>query len=295
MYCRLKVRMKRFLLIFFILLIVLLAGLAFFYVNNPRKALQLAVPQISDLKQLSLKITGDTLRARPAIILKNKSIFRIHIEQIDLQVYFDGDQILSFQEKQDLDLAAGDSLQHAFPIKIPIKKLRQKIRSLQGQDSAKVRLDGEIRYGTIAGSVRIPVKRELSILVPIPPTFEVKDLQLKGVRWPSIQLLLKLATSNPGKLDLKMTQVKLVVSIEQGLVLTEKNPISFHLKPGLQQDLTVPLILKLVQPFTAIKLFFRRKEPVSYHIKMQGMLRADSLYEGEIPVTFTTQGVRKFN
>lgn len=71
--------MRRYLLMIFIIVLLLLTAAGFFYLNNPRKALLLTVPDLSNFKHLSLRLKGDSLFAKPQLMLQNKGFFRIHI------------------------------------------------------------------------------------------------------------------------------------------------------------------------------------------------------------------------
>lgn len=282
--------MKRLLLILLVVLIIGCAALGFLYLYNPRKALLMVIPDLRDLKKIALQIKGDSLFAKPQLILENKSIFRIHILQLEMNLNLENERLLSVKEYKEIDLQPGDSLFYTLPIRLPLQKLRNKIDELQGKDSASIYINGAVTYKTLVGKVEVPVELHIRISVPIPPQIEIEGIKLTRLNFKSPELLLELKIKNPGKLDLQFSNVKMNAVIEKDITLKEKKTINFHLKGKSEEKVLIPLLMELKNPITALRILLNRKTPVDYKVQLTGELRADSLYDGEIPVVLKTSG-----
>ncbi len=285
-------QMRRYLLIFFILVLLLLTAAGFFYLNNPRKALLLTVPDLSNFEQLSLRLKGDSLFAKPQLMLQNKGLFRIHIQEIDLHLLLASEQLLEIHTLDEIDLQPGDSVAFSFLIELPLKKLKTILAEMQGMDSMSLQLKGNLRCKTLLGAIEIPVNRLFRMAVPVPPEIEVGTIRLNLMKWPLLQLTVEIDIHNAGTLDLQFNDVKMEARIEKGIELHEKEIMRFHLRPKSHQHLSFPLVLAVKKPITASHFLFDRKEPVDYEITMTGVLRADDLYDGEIPFDLRIKGRR---
>lgn len=284
--------MRRYLLMIFIIVLLLLTAAGFFYLNNPRKALLLTVPDLSNFKHLSLRLKGDSLFAKPQLMLQNRGFFRIHIQEIDLHLLLASEQLLEIHTTEEIDLQPGDSLAFSFLIGLPLKKLKAILAEMQGLDSMSLQLKGNLRCKTLVGAIEIPMDRLFRIAVPVPPKIEVRAIALNRLKWPLLQLTVEVDIQNSGTVDLQFNHVKMEARIEKGIELHEKEIMRFHLRPKSHQHLSFPLVLAVKKPITASQLLFDRKEPVDYEVTMTGVLRADDLYNAEIPFDLRIKGRR---
>ncbi len=282
--------MKRFLLIFFIVMFLAVGTILLLIKVQPQKAIFLVLPDFRDLRQLSLEVKGDSLLAQPLVVLKNNGFFRMHTKQLKVSLRVDQEQLLAFTNFRDIDLPPREKTALEFPIKIPLKKIRDKIEQMQGRDSFQVALKGEVLYSTFFGSFSAPVHKQISLPVPIPPRFELKKIRLKKIKWSSILLNVEVVIQNPGNLNLHLTFFKLHALLKGGLEVEENQKFNVDLKAGENEKIVIPLLLKAKTPFPALKLAVEANKPIHYTLVMQGLIQSDRLFKGEVPFILKSKG-----
>src|SRR4051812_38792689 len=90
-----------------LVLIIIAAALLGYFYFFPKQAQNILVPEIDQLKEANIHIKGDTAFTRLNIRLKNKGVFKIHIDSLLYAVTFDTLKVLSKQQPLNIDIKAG--------------------------------------------------------------------------------------------------------------------------------------------------------------------------------------------
>jgi LEA14-like dessication related protein len=273
-----------------LLFIALLCSGVYFYFN-PKKALNIIVPEISDLKRVRIKLIGDTAYINLVINASNKGVFKLHIDTLEYRIRLDTSTLLSKSEYLGLQLKKGQEDSILLPLALPFKRLMRKIKSLQGQDSVDVPVEVRVVYSTVFGKAVLPYSKTLRIEVPHPPKFSVEKIEY--VKYHKKELLLNahINIHNPGKIDLAISGLSYTMTVKDLFVAIGKDLKEIRVKPGTMTPVELPIKVKFKSLIKAIGLILENKDKVNYHLKVEGFIQNDKLGDEKTPVVIEKDGV----
>jgi hypothetical protein len=103
------------------------------------------------------------------MVPENKSLFKPDPDTLFNKIMLADFILLDKTQVLNIRRKAGDVNTFMLPLKIPVSKTMNTIKSLQRQDSTYLDIDTNIVYNTIFGSKKIPVTKKVKINVPLPP------------------------------------------------------------------------------------------------------------------------------
>lgn len=256
-----------------VLLILVLGGvgyMTYFFIQR-HKMLNLLIPEVTEIALIKANLSRDTALIEVTAVVVNKAPYSMSIDSIVCDLSLGGTKLVSTSQHVGLFQESGESDSVTFAVKIPISYTRNKIKSLQGQDSTGVTIEAAIIYS----GFKLPFAKSKQIEVPVPPKFwvirtEKKELQLFQKH---VKVDLFLGILNEGKnlsLDIHDLQYKLTI----GNDLTTKGKLrkDIYLRPQSSQIIKFPLDFDMKHPAKTMLMVWRDNDRVPFHLMLSGYL-----------------------
>jgi LEA14-like dessication related protein len=273
-------------IIVFVIIIVLLGAYFYFY---PKKAQNLLVPEVDQVEKIRIKIVGDTARLELGLKLENKGPFKMNIDSIIYRIKFDTATLLSRAQHLKVVLKSGQSDTFMLPVRLPFRRLMAQIQRVQNQDSVPILTDITIVYSTIFGKASLPYKKTNVIAVPIPPKFELLELEYTGRNKRTLYFNLHLRMENPGRIELRVSNLNYDLKMEDLFTANGKYVKSIKVSPRSTVVRSIPIEVHLEKGFkTLIKMV--SKDKVNYEIRISGEVEADKLGKEKTVVEISKNG-----
>ncbi|MBA2612079.1 MAG: LEA type 2 family protein [Bacteroidetes bacterium] len=259
---------KRVILLF----VIALAGLIIFYLFNPRKALKLVFPDLTNISYIKAVIKNDSAFTKISMVLQNKNPYKLDIDTLDFNLKLNDTSIAHQTIALKIEQARFDIDTIKLPLNLSIKKIRGLISRLQDQDSTSVEVSGYIVYQTLFGRAKINFDKKTPILVPIPPEIKVLKVERNGynIRDKILKASATIEIINKGKnLDLSLTNIQYDMTVKN--TLRSKGIISKPLviKPHSSIIIKLPVEIEIYHPLKTVWLIKTDNDQLNYtlHIK----------------------------
>ena len=156
-----------------IILLIVIAGGILIYIYNPKKAIDLILPDLSSINYIYANVKNDTVRTKIDIIVQNKSPYKLTIDSVYFEIQLNEEQLIEEriavnlkQERYQVDTVR-------LPVDFPKKKFKSILANLKGIDSTHLHANCYVIYNTIFGRVKLKYDKSVNIPVPIPPQIKV--------------------------------------------------------------------------------------------------------------------------
>ncbi len=271
-----------------ILLILLLGfgGVALYFILNRQKMLNLLVPEVTEITLIKADLHQDTAFIEVNTIVVNKAPYEMNIDSIICDLSLGGTKLISISQYVGLRQQSGDSDSVQFAVKIPISHTRDKIKSLQSQDSTGITIEAAIVYS----GLKVPFITSKKIEVPVPPRFKLlktENLEVKLFK-KKVTADFFLELINEGKnlsLDVHDIQYKLTVGDD---FTTKGKYRDISLRPQSSQILKFPANVNLLQPGKTIMKIIRDEDRLPFRVMLSGYMDVGKMKR--IPVVIFASG-----
>jgi LEA14-like dessication related protein len=260
-----------------VILILLLGGggyLIYFFIQK-HKMLNLLVPEVTEITLIKANIRQDTAYIEVNTIVTNKAPYEMNIDSVVCDLAVGGTLLVSTSNYVGLHQQSGQSDSVTFSVKIPISHTRNKIMSLQGQDSTGLSISAVIVYS----GMKVPFIKSKKIEVPVPPQFKIlkTDKKVKLFK-KDIEAQLFLSIINEGKnLSLDLHDLQYEIMIGDDLASKGKFPRDVSIRPQSSQVLKLPMNIKMNHPLETIFKIMGDKDRLPFRIKLSGYLDAGKM------------------
>ena len=282
--------MKKSVIVLLVLVVLALLGLGLWFFVNPKKALEVVVPEIESLEKMEMRVEADTAHTSLVLRAANKGWFTLNIDSLMFRVRLDSELIVSRTEPVKLRLPRGaeDTLRLTIPF--PYKRVSEKIRDLQGQDRVDVIVRLRVVYSTVFGRASLPIRKVTAMEVPVPPSFEVEKVRYLGRKGKTGSFAAFVRMHNYGKADLTVSDVGYVVTMSKGLRAQGKHPEPVVVKPKSDLLVQLPFDVEFKSAMKAIAMVLTDNDKVAYDVKITGKMRSGKLGPETIPVEIEKKG-----
>lgn len=251
------------------------AGYLIYYFIQRHKMLNLLIPEVTEITLIKADIHQDTAYIEVNTIVTNKAPYEMNIDSVICDLAVGGTLLVSTSNYVGLRQQSGESDSVKFAVKIPISHTRNKILSLQDQDSTGLSISATIVYS----GMKIPFMKSKKIEVPVPPKFKVLKTERKVKLFKKdIEAQLFLGIINEGKnLSLDLHDLQYEIIIGDDLVSKGKFPRDVSIRPQTSQVLKLPMNLKMNHPLETIFKVMKDKDHLPFRLKLSGYLDAGKM------------------
>jgi LEA14-like dessication related protein len=273
---------------------VILIGVIFYYLLNPKKAINIILPELEQINFISADIKNDTSFTKVQLIVKNQSFFRLTIDTVYFDILLNNMEIAKEKIPLHLSEPIGKTDTINLSAKLRVKKILNTLSKLYNNDSTTLKVNCYVVYNTIFGKNKIAVDKEQKIAVPKIPKLEIvaierKKYDLKNKTW-SADLKLKIINENK-KGECTLNNIRYTVKIKNTLETKGTVPGSIIIKPNSTFQFDVPITIQFEHPLKSIIGVVFNKDKLFYDLKMTYNITAkDFKNTHTIPIEIRASG-----
>lgn len=278
-----------------IVLAFLIAVCILFYVYNPRKALNLIIPDIGSIAFIDAKIKGDSLFTKIDLVVQNKSPYRLTIDSIYYKINLT--DTLITEELVPLKLRQKrfqiDTVK--LPINVSFKKIRKTVKSLQKFDSTNVDFQFYVIYNTLFGHVKVDYNNTKKIAVPVPPQIKVVSIDKKkyNIRDKTLTANVTIEIINKGKnIDMELSNIHYHFISKNALDSEDVLKQKIRVKPLSTSLVVLPITIQIHHPLKTAISIATDNDVVDYKLTLQADMKLNNMKNNNqlIPVNFEAIG-----
>lgn len=270
-----------------VLILLVGIGVPVYFIIKKQKMLNLIVPDLKEITLIRADIHQDTAHIEVNAVVENKAPYDMKIDSIVCELALGGTELISTSQYIGLSQKSGESDTIKVAVAVPISHTRNKIRSLQKQDSTGIAFYVSIVYS----NRKISFIRGQQIEVPVPPKIRLlktENLEVKLFR-KKVKADLFLEIINDGKnLSLDIHDIQYELSISNDFATKGKFGKDISIRPQSSQILKFPLDVKIIQPGKTIMKILSDQDRLPFRVKISGYLDVGKLKR--IPVVIFASG-----
>lgn len=272
--------MKKGLKITLIILLVLGAAAGTYLYFNPKKALNVIIPEFRDIEKINISLLKDTLLIDGEVRFENKSIFKLTLDSLIYHIRLDTLTLLSGRQHLKVRMQPSQEDTVDLNLRLPFRRLGREIKDLQGRDSVAIVYNLRIVYATWLGKAVLPYRKTMMIAVPVPPELDIQGLSYKKRHHKLFYFDARVKVINKGKLDLHISGLNYELLIKDKLRAQGKDPQEIYVKPGSETLVTLPLRVEFDHVLKTLLNILTDKDKVNYCLSIRARART-SILSGE--------------
>lgn len=272
-----------------VLIIVLLAGAAFFYLHT-RKPLNVIVPEFEAIEYAHISFMEDTALINADLQFENKSFLKLDVDSLIYNIKLDTLTMLSKSQYIGIKLSPSQIDTVDLPVALPFKRLKKEIADLQKQDSVGITFDLRIVYSTIFGRKSLPYKKTKQIAVPVPPKLKIEKLEYVGRKKNMFDFNAHVKIINKGKLDLHISDIAYDLIVKDNFSAKGKDQQEIHLKPSSETEVVLPIKIEFRHLFKTLVNIATDNDQVDYRLKITALAQMDKLSKKKTPLEIEKSG-----
>jgi LEA14-like dessication related protein len=282
--------MKKALKILLIVIVLALLSLGVYLYFNPKKALNIVLPEAKELSELDIRLDDDTAHISLKIHVKNKSLFKLNMDSLMYAITVDTATMLSKTQKLNVQLKRSQEDTVLLPIAIPYKRLSNKIKASQGKDSLDIGIYLKLVYRTVFGETSLPFQKTIRIEVPRQPKFEITHVEFLKRKKKTGYFMVDVMMHNYGKIDLKVSDLKYRMKVEDLFTADGRHPETVVIKPKSHLVFKLPVKVEFKKMFKTISKVISNNDKVNYVLKVDAFVQNDKVDAKKTPLKLTKQG-----
>lgn len=276
--------------ILLIAVILALCGVGFYFFSNPKKALNIIIPESEKLNNIHVRFSRDTAYIDLQIYIKNKSLFKLDIDSIVYKVKLDTSTLLSKSEFLNEKLKRSESDTLNLIVALPYNRVSKKIKSLQNRDSVDIDIDLRLVYSTVFGETSLPYQKTIRIEVPKPPKFEIEKIDYLKREKRTGYFMAYVRMHNYGKIELNISKLHYQMTATDFLKAEGDHPEEIRIKPRTDLLFKLPVKIEFKRVFKVISKIVTNNDEVDYTIKVTGLIQNDKLSQDKTPIEIEKSG-----
>ncbi|HET6226875.1 MAG TPA: LEA type 2 family protein [Bacteroidia bacterium] len=265
-------KVLKFFLIFIGIIIIL--GAVLFYFFNPKKAIELILPDLSKVTFINANIiNGDSIHSKADIIVQNKSPYKLSIDSVFFRVELNKKQLIEEHVPMDLKQERYQVDTVVLPIDLSRKKLKEILSKLKSVDSTDLDVYCYVVYNTIFGNMKLKYNKTIRIPTPIPPQIKVVKVERKRFNLldKMLEANIQLEIINRGKnINLQLQNIRYKLEVGDHSLSSEGTiDKTVTIKPESTSYLEIPVEIKVEQPLKTIAKILTDNDKTDYilHLK----------------------------
>jgi LEA14-like dessication related protein len=289
-------RILKFLLVFIGILI--LAGGVLFYIYNPKKAIELILPDLSKVIFINATIKqGDSVESKAAIIVQNRSPYKLSIDSVFFKVELNKKKLIEEFVPVNIKQIRNQVDTVELPIDFSRKKFKSILTELKGVDSTDLDAYCYVIYKTVFGRVKLDYSKTFHIPVPIPPQIKVVKVERKkyNVIDKVLETIIQLEIINKGKnIDLQLQHIQYNLKIGSSLSSEGVIDKTVTIKPQSNTFIELPVNIKVDRPLKTIMDILTDNDKANYVLHLRAEMIEHMVGKSKkspIPVEIEAEGM----
>jgi LEA14-like dessication related protein len=254
-----------------ILMISIIAVFILFHFYNPRKAIDLILPDLSEISYINANVKGDSVRTKVNVIVQNRSPYKLTIDSVYFEIRLNDKQLVEELIPVELKQLRYQTDTVELPIDISRKKLKWILENLKNVDSTDIRANCYVVYNTVFGHVKLRYDKITHIPVPIPPQIKVVKVERKkySVIDKTLYAIIQLEIINKGRnIDIQLSNIHYQFQVENSLTSEGTIDKKVTIKPASMQYLEIPIAIKVERPLKTAVAIITDNDRMNYSLHL---------------------------
>jgi LEA14-like dessication related protein len=254
-----------------IVLIIIIAVSILFYFYNPRKAVDLILPDLSQITYINANVKGDSVRTKINVIVQNRSPYKLTIDSVYFEVKLNDQQLVEQWVPVALKQVRFQVDTVELPVNMSRKKLKGILENLKGVDSTDISFNCYVIYNTVFGHVKLKYDKTNPIAVPIPPQIKVMKVERKKYSLvdKTLYASVKLEIINKGKnIDIQLSNIRYQFQVENSLTSEGIIDKTVAVKPASIEYLEIPIAIKVERPLKTAVAIITDNDRMNYSLHL---------------------------
>lgn len=267
--------------------ILLLALIAVFF---GKRMLRSTLPDVEKATILRVSVTADSAHVDIQLLLRNKGYWNFRVKSLHLKLYDDTVQLVSYANDSVRTLHRHEEKAERFFVVLPIKKIMERIRERQGQDSTVIDIRGEIVLNTFAGDITKDITQQVTVKIPTPPEVNLQQVEYLGKENGAHQLMVFLNFINRNERSLRMRDVHYQFT-GSDMIAANGYLADLTIPARDSMVLRVPVQVKITDKLKLIGKIITGDHTLDYQVSVQGtIVSLTGIVKEDVPAVFTTAG-----
>lgn len=253
------------------LAIIIIAILLLLYFYNPRKAIDLILPDLSKITSINADVKEDSVRTKINVIVQNKSPYKLTIDSVYFDVRLNDQQLVEELVPVELEQLRYQTDTVELPVEISRKKLKNILEHLRGVDSTDISTNCYVIYNTVFGRVKLKYDKTTHIPVPIPPKIKVVKVERKKYSLvdKTLYATIQLEIINKGRnIDIQLSNVHYQFQVGNSLSSEGTIDKTVVVKPSSTEYLEIPIAIKVEHPLKTAVAIITDNDIMNYSLHL---------------------------
>ncbi len=203
--------------------------------------------------------------------VSNPNPYNLNLGMLDYTLTIEGSRILEGSQEKNTALAANQSQEIIFPVRVAFEDLFAAVSGLRQKNVVNYSLDGGVKFNVpMAGMHRIPFSRQGELPVPKMPKIRVKDLRLDNLNMLGATLKLKLAMENPNAFGINLNRFDYFFKLNNNPVADGQTASTLAAGPGETGTIELPLHLSFANTGFALYKILKNEGNLDYQLAIDG-------------------------
>jgi LEA14-like dessication related protein len=279
------------------ILIVIIAILILFYFYNPRKAIDLILPDLSKITYINANVKDDSVHTRIDVIVQNRSPYKLTIDSVYFEIKLNDKQLVEEHVPVELKQQRYQTDTVQLPVDISRKKLKRILEDLKGIDSTNITANCYVIYNTVFGRMKLKYDKTTHIPVPIPPRIKVVKVERKkyNVIDKTLYTAVLLEIINKGKnIDIELRNIRYQLQIGSSLSSEGTIDKTVIIKPASTEQVEIPIDIKAEHPLKTAVAIITDNDLMNYTLHLTADMienMTDKIKQAPIPLEVNATGI----
>lgn len=278
----------------FLAVIGLIVGVILYFVFNPKKAVNLILPNLNEISYVHIDMKKDSALIKLFVLVQNKMPYKIVIDTIHFEIKLNDFTMSEETIPVQIDQGSFDKDTVELPINLSLKKIKKVIGDLKDQDSTYLDVNFYVVYNTFIGQEKFNYNKRIKIASPIPPKIKILKVEQKkyNFRHKTSDAIIKVEVINRGKyIDLELNNIEYDLRIKNTLFSKGIVKRTINVKPGSSIVVDIPVTIEYDNPFKTAWLIARDKDKSKYIVNIKSDIKIKNFENiNVIPVEIDATG-----
>ncbi len=231
-------------------------------------------PEVKVTKSHLVGLTLSKALLEVELEVHNPNRYPIVMGALDFQLDLQGSKIISGQQPQGNNLAAGEKQQLVLPLEIEFAELSQFISNLSELNALTYSVAGGMTFNIpVVGPLRAPYQVKGSLPLPRVPKFNLVGIEQKKLSFTGVDLLISLEVDTPNSFDFLVNQLRYSLTLNGHSVTSGGLTESLNLPAADKSKVEIPVSLVFnTASVGAFYNIFRKGGDLTYQLDLNSEL-----------------------
>jgi LEA14-like dessication related protein len=263
-----------------IMLFIVLGACAGYFVLNPKKAINLVLPNLNEISSVNINMKKDSVCIKLVLFTQNRMPYKMIIDTIHFEVKLEGISLTNETIPVLLNQSRFETDTIELPVHLSMKKIKNTISGIKGQEKATLEAEVYLVYKTFLGRHKVSINKKIEIPAPVPPQLKIVRVSFNNVKLREKKsgaiILLEIINNGP-LLDFQLTDIYYDFQIKNTLSSKGKYQNTVKIKPHSITSIEIPMVLEFHCPLKTVWSVLRNKDKSKYDVRIKANINISQL------------------